>query len=202
MKGDHILILIIIALSAFILISISPSEPTDGCGDGICDDEPWPGENCFSCSLDCGECNSRIVEQTVTTDDYLSVDLHDGDWERGVHHAYFTGSGSWVGYIYDIELPYKIQPYFYSNLWALWVRLDSPTGNGRILNASANVKSLDGKIDVMLYGTEWSDVGKPVRVLSSDEDPFVVGFWSGGAYSQLLNTNGDYTINIHIWLEG
>jgi hypothetical protein len=176
----------------------------DSCGDGDCNNEPYPGENCMSCPDDCGTCNGRILpsDRSFLVED-SSLLTKDTSW--GIQRTYYTGS-SWSGWSQGNTNWEHVEVFENNNNFCAYV-YPSSSAVGMTLNGECRVRPIyaDGSkgayIVLPQVEESWNDLGKTLS--SSDCSDGVSGYWRTDWYeNHRLVHNGKYELDVYYWLGG
>lgn len=175
----------------------------DPCGDGSCKNEPYPGENCMSCSEDCGSCNGRIrpSDRSFIVEDssLLGKDIWD------IQRTYYTGSG-WSSWSKGNTNWEHVEVFEYNNNFCAYV-WPSSSAVGATLNGQCRIRPIysDGSkgtwINLPQVDESWNDLGDTIT--SSDTSNGISGYWRTDWWeNHRLTHNGKYEMQVYYWLDG
>jgi hypothetical protein len=171
------------------------------CGDGTCKNEPWPGENCMTCSEDCGSPNGRILPSDRDFMVENSNLLLKDSW--GIQCTYFTGS-DWSGWSQGNTNWQHVEVFKNNNNFAAYVWPQSGAV-GATLNGQCRVRPIysDGSkgawIDLPQVNEEWNDLGSTITTANVG----MSGYWrTDWEENHRLVHNGKYEMDVYYWLDG
>lgn len=160
------------------------------CGDGTCEGQPYPGENCKTCPSDCGTCNAKITNHIV--------ELHDNGLTKdpdGIQFKHGYDDYSWSNWAYK-NPPYSIEVFKNADAWTQWIWVNS--GYSGTLYATATVYN-DVGVAFPLYETDFSDNG----VSATGGDWYCLSWWTEWETDHTLTENcPDFSLRIDVYLSG
>ena len=171
-------------------VEVTWEDEGPSCGDGVCANEPWPGENCKTCTDDCGICNSKMALVDATN---LGTGLRGSTSGVTFHHG--NDDYSWNEWT-QITTPYHIEVFKNANAWSFYVWAETGT-TGKTLKAHTYIE-VDG-VMINLIDTSWSDVGSVV----TENTWYQLGYWTEWEeLHRLIHDSTNYKLYISAWLEG
>lgn len=190
--------------------SLEWNAPQTGpvCGDGVCENEPYPGENCMTCPGDCGAPNGRILpgDRLIAVEDSSLLSI-DSNWY--IQRSFYNGN-SWEPWSQSNSNWQHVEVYMYDNWFCAYV-YPAPNAVGKTLNGYCKVREI-GETGNILSG--WFDLPQahpsgdwPNRlgdtVTSSDLSTGMTGYWKTMEFENHRFThNGRYQMEIYYWLDG
>ncbi len=179
-------------------ISLEWNAEVASCGDTSCEDEPYPGENCWSCPDDCDVCDAHIYPSDRTI--YAYDGLGEDSW--GIQCDWYDGeAGSWNGWSGSNTNWNHVEVYRYGDAFCTFAYYDASMV-GSYLAGICEVKAPGGQWYELKESTH-TQVGEMLTTeQAGPNNGMRLQWYTDNKEDHDLTANVDYEMRVTMWLTG